>query len=365
MTHRVLIVGGRGHIGSKVAADLLKHTQAHLIITGRASAPHDAIGENLTSRVQYLSLDLSERGQVKQAILGVDLVIHCAGPFRWRDTFLLESCIEHGINYIDVSDDREFTQKTLAHSTAAHQAGITAVINTGVFPGISNSMVLQGIEQLDTPEEIHIRYVVVGSGGAGITVMRTTFLGLLHPFESWINGQWQTVEPFTGKECVEFPKPYGFKNVYWFDMPESITLAANFPVTTVTTKFGTSPDIYNQLTQLMVTRFSKRLMQKTWMINLMAQISYRMTNISDRFSGTGVAMRVEVTGQKNGQFHRLNLTFAHEDAATATGHGTGSIAQLILSGQLKQPGVFPVERILPTSLFLQTMQKRGIIIHQN
>lgn len=60
-------------------------------------------------------------------------------------------------------------------------------------------MVRQGVEYFDEADTIHLSYTVAGSGGAGITVMRTTFLGLQQPFDAWINGQWQKVLPYTKK----------------------------------------------------------------------------------------------------------------------------------------------------------------------
>lgn len=38
MTDRVLILGGRGRIGSSVAQDIATHTQAQITITGRSPA---------------------------------------------------------------------------------------------------------------------------------------------------------------------------------------------------------------------------------------------------------------------------------------------------------------------------------------
>jgi saccharopine dehydrogenase-like NADP-dependent oxidoreductase len=55
----------------------------------------------------------------------------------------------------------------------------------------------------------------------------------------------------------------------------------------------------------------------------------------------------------------------HENTAVASGCGTGSIAQLLLDGKLKKPGVSPVEEALPTHLFEQAMQSRGIKISHN
>jgi saccharopine dehydrogenase-like NADP-dependent oxidoreductase len=52
----------------------------------------------------------------------------------------------------------------------------------------------------------------------------------------------------------------------------------------------------------------------------------------------------------------------HNDTAIAAGAGTGAIAQLILEGRLKQPGIYPVEQALSTELFMEMMSDRQIEI---
>lgn len=362
MTNRVLILGGRGRIGSSVAADLATHTPAQITITGRTAARENSLAA-LGYKLKFLVLNLADRPSIEQAIAAADLVIHCAGPFRYRDDHVLRTCIEQGVNYLDVSDDRAFTRNVLNLRDAAQAAGVTALINSGVFPGISNSMVRQGIEQLDVPERIHLSYVVAGSGGAGVTVMRTTFLGLQHPFEVWLDDRWQSIKPYTGRETIEFPPPFGRVGVYWFDMPESFTLPDTYPVKSVIVKFGSAPDLYNHLTALVAHRFPTKLVQHSGFVEFLAHVSHGMTAVSDRFSGIGVAMRAEVSGQKAGQPAQYCSTFVHPNTATAAGYGTGSLAELMLSG-FSKPGVWAVEQALPTDLFEQTMQSRGVAIEQ-
>jgi saccharopine dehydrogenase-like NADP-dependent oxidoreductase len=364
MTQRVLILGGRGRIGSSVAEDILNHTQAQVTITGRSPETEKDINLHSGERVQFLVLDLEEVEKLREAIACSDLVIHCAGPFHYRDTQVLEICIDQGVNYLDVSDHRSYTNKALNLHEKAVNAGVTAIINTGIFPGISNSLVRYGVEQFDIAEKIHLSYLVSGSGGAGVTVMRTTFLGLQHPFQAWINGKWQLIQPYTDRENLQFPPPYGRSGVYWFDMPETITLPHSFPtVKTVITKFGSVPDFYNHLTWIAAHIFPKLLMQRRYMIEFLAYVSHFMTDFTNRFSGIGVAVRSEVTGKKDGQTLIYHSTLLHENTAIASGIGTGSIAALLLAGKLKQPGVLPVEAALPTDLFMQILKDRGIKIN--
>ncbi|ADI66157.1 saccharopine dehydrogenase family protein [Trichormus azollae] len=362
MTDRVLIIGGRGRIGSAVANDILNHTQTDITITGRSPEGSLSLGE----RVQFLQLDLREFDKLRDAITQSNLVIHCAGPFHYRDTQVLETCIEQGTNYLDVSDHRSYTQKALNLHQKAVDAGVTAIINTGIFPGISNSLVLQGIEQFEKPEKIHLSYLVSGSGGAGVTVMRTTFLGLQHSFEAWINGEWHLVAPYSDRENINFPHPYQSRAVYWFDMPETITLPHSFPtVKTVITKFGSIPDVYNHLTWIAAHIFPKWLIQRRYMIEFLSHVSHSMTNFTNIFTGIGVVVRAEVTGEKDGQTIVYAATLVHENTAVASSMGTGSIAKLILEGKLKHPGVSPVEAALPTSLFTEIIQEREIQINSH
>lgn len=364
MTQQVLILGGSGRIGSRVAADLLAYTEARIVITGRNTAAGEQISQRLGSRVSFLNLDLADRETLKTAIANTDLVVHCAGPFHYRDATVLRTCVETGVNYIDVSDHPSFTRKAMEYASLAENSGVTAIVNTGIFPGISNSMVRQDVEHLDEAERIHLSYVVAGSGGAGVTVMRTTFLGLQKPFQAWLDKTWKTIKPYSDREVVEFPAPYGRTGVYWFDMPETFTLPNTFPVKTVITKFGTVPDFYNYLTWSVARWWHPWLLRQKFVIEFLSQVSHFMTDVTDRFSGIGVAIRSEVTGIKDGKVTQVCSTLVHDNTAIAAGYGTGSVAQLLLTGELKKPGVWVVEQALATDLFEKTLDQRGVKIHR-
>lgn len=358
-------------MGSQVAADLIAQTSAQVTVTGRLESSKKV--PDLGPRVKFLALDLEDQERLTAAIRALknpgdttrSVVVHCAGPFHYRDARVLKTCIEEGVHYVDVSDHPSFTRKAMEYKAAAEAAGVTAIVNTGIFPGISNSMVRRDVEQLDTADRIHLSYVVAGSGGAGITVMRTTFLGLQRPFQAWLDGEWKTVKPYSDREAIDFPPPYGRTGVYWFDMPETFTLPSAFPVKTVITKFGTVPDFYNYLTWSVAHWWHPQLLKQKFVIEFLSRVSHFMTDVTDHFSGIGVAIRSEVTGQKDGQPASVVSTLVHENTAIAAGAGTGSVVELLLSGQLQKPGVWAIEEALTTDLFDQTMQARGIHVEQN
>lgn len=356
---KVLVIGGCGRIGASVAQDIASYTDAEVIVTSRNP------NQTVKSPLKFLCLDLADKSSLKAAISKVNLVVHCAGAFHYRDGRVLETCIDLGVDYLDVSDHRSFYEKVIKYQDKAKDAGVTAILNTGIFPGISNSMVKQGVEYFDTAKKIHLSYVVAGSGGAGVTVMRTTFLGLRNQFDAWINGKWQKVLPYTEREVIEFPKPYGKTGVYWFDVPETYTFADSFDADTVITKFGSVPDFYNHLTWITAHIFPESWVTTPKGIEFFSKVSYFMTSVTDKFSGIGVAMRAEIIGNKAGKESRYCSTMVHENTAIAAAAGTGSIAQLILEEKLHKHGIYPVEQALSTDLFLTAMDSRNIEISNN
>jgi saccharopine dehydrogenase-like NADP-dependent oxidoreductase len=362
--NKVLVLGGTGRIGQQVIADLLQYTDAEICLGGRNSVLGLQLQTSLGRRVRFCSLTLDNCSVVIAAIREVQLVIHCAGPFHYRDERVLQYCVEERVNYIDVSDHRSFTLKSFNYRQQAKAAGVTAVVNTGIFPGISNSLVRQDVEALDRADSIHLSYVVAGSGGAGPTVMQTTFLGLQSPFEVWHSGKWQLAQPYSEPEWVEFPAPFGRARVYWFDMPEALTLPQAFPVASVITKFGSVPDFYNLITWALANRFPKAWLSHPAVLKFLTWGSYTTTQLTDRFSGVGVAIRSQVTGELAGQAYEACSTLFLPDTAKAAGYGVGSIAQLLLSGDLSQPGVWAVEEVLPTPLFRATLAQRGVSVVQ-
>lgn len=106
-------------------------------------------------------------------------------------------------------------------------------------------------------------------------------------------------------------------------------------------------------------------MQRHNMIEFLSHVSHLMTDVTNNFSGIGVAVRSEVTGIKQGKKAVYCSTLVHENTAVASGCGAGSIAQLVLAGKLKKPGVWPVEEALSTDLFREAVTSRKMNINHH
>lgn len=194
----VVVLGGTGRVGSSTAAALLKAVpSAVLSLASRNQESYDAaIARRPELRpATRRSVNIDDPSSLLAALKGADLVIHTAGPFQRRqDCAVLEACIAVGVPYLDVCDDTAYSQRAKALHGKAAAAGVPAITTGGIYPGVSNVMAAHMISMarkeytddfkyvdqapVDAPQPTRVlySYFTAGSGGAGPTILNTTFL---------------------------------------------------------------------------------------------------------------------------------------------------------------------------------------------
>src|SRR5205809_3529288 len=100
---KVLIIGGRGYFGRLLIDDLTRHTDCELTVASRQAFRSD--------RFDTVVADLWNPASLERALSGVNIAICAAGPFQELPITLAEFCLQRGIHYIDLADDRAFVQK--------------------------------------------------------------------------------------------------------------------------------------------------------------------------------------------------------------------------------------------------------------
>jgi len=124
-----IVVLGAGMVGAAMAADLCQDYQVTAVDVNRGRVESLAVHHGLTPRVA----DLADAAAVREVVRGADLVIGAVPGFMGRAT--LKAVIEAGLNVVDISffDGDPFDLDDLARAN-----GVTAVVDCGVAPGLSN-----------------------------------------------------------------------------------------------------------------------------------------------------------------------------------------------------------------------------------
>ena len=145
------IVLGAGMVGSVMAADLASDDDYEVTIADVREENLKAAAARCKGRAATIAADLSDPDEVKRLVAPFDIVLGALASRIGLST--LQAVIEAGRNYCDISF---MPEDALALDEAAKKAGVTAVVDCGVAPGLSHMMAGFGAAQLDAPERIEI-----------------------------------------------------------------------------------------------------------------------------------------------------------------------------------------------------------------
>jgi hypothetical protein len=227
---RVLVIGGSGFFGRLLIDDLLQRSNCELILGSRRRAHSD--------RFKTVLANLMDRSTIVRALEGIDVVICAAGPYQNMPLTLAELCLERGIHYIDLADDREFVRKVraLAQASQTKRATIcTAWSTVSALSGVLAKIASAGIEPVHT---IRI-HMAPGNRGARHTA---TIASLLHSvgqrFTIWRDGKACEVRGWSLPIDFNFASPIGGRRGYLVDVPDHELFPDLFGAATVEFRAG-------------------------------------------------------------------------------------------------------------------------------
>jgi len=127
-TRRLMIYGANGYTGRLIAREAAKRG-IKAIVAGRNRDDVAALSDELGMPQRVFPLDNPDT--VSRSLDGVDVVLHCAGPFSRTAKPMLEACLARKAHYLDITGEIEvFALGHRAHDRAA-AAGIVVLPGSG------------------------------------------------------------------------------------------------------------------------------------------------------------------------------------------------------------------------------------------
>jgi hypothetical protein len=178
---RVLILGGYGTFGGRLAQLLADEPRLTLIIAGRARDKAEAFCTQLPASARLEPLAFDRDGDVETALAAAkpDLVVDASGPFQAYvgDPYrLVRACVALGIDYLDLADGSDFVEGIAQFDAAAKAHGVAILSGVSSFP-VLTAAVVRRLSQGMSPELARLDSVTGGIApspyaGVGLNVIR-------------------------------------------------------------------------------------------------------------------------------------------------------------------------------------------------
>jgi hypothetical protein len=172
---KILILGGYGVFGGRLAHLLADLPQLTLLICGRNRAKAEAFCADYVGSTNAIPLVL-DRGDIASALAEqqVDLVVDASGPFQdyGRDRYrIIDACIEAGVNYLDFADAADFVFGVSQFDGPAREAGVFVLSGVSSFPVLTSAVLREMASSMDI---ISVEGGIAPSpyAGVGLNVMR-------------------------------------------------------------------------------------------------------------------------------------------------------------------------------------------------
>jgi len=377
MKREEIVILGGGLVGGPMALDLADDDR----FTVTVADIDEASLEQLKAREPRLSTvlaDLSNPSTVTELVAGYSLVLSAVPGFMGYST--LEAIIEARRNVVDISF---FAEDPFALNDMAIRAGVTAIVDCGVSPGLSNLLIGRVAAQLD-----HVDSILIYVGGLpevrqwpyeykAVFSPIDVIAEYIRPARYVENGVEVTRPALSDPELIDFP---GLGTLEAFNTDGLRSLARTISSPNMKEKTLRYPGHIEKMALLRETGFFGEGQIKVngssfRPIDLTAAILFPKWKM-DQGEVDLTALRVEVEGRQGDQkvsyvFRMLDrydpVTGTHSMART-TGYTATAAVRMLAEGWYNEPGIAPPELIgrckEPCDFMIDCLRQRRVICEE-
>ena len=242
---KILVIGGNGFYGRYLVHDLIRHTNADIVVASRNPSNTEWVTLN---RVQVKKCDMTDVKTLEPLTREADVIIHCAGPFQNLPLSPLHAAIQAKVNYVDISEDRTFYKEVQKLEQSIREAGITVLSGMSVAPAME--ILFANLVKDSFENVISVRTFAAPDTRKhrGKAMFHTMLIGVGKSFMQPRNGELRKVWGWTESEWIDFPPPLNMRLTYLvLEMADLDLLPKYFGVKTVEFKAGTEWALLNRL----------------------------------------------------------------------------------------------------------------------
>ncbi|MBA3551860.1 MAG: saccharopine dehydrogenase NADP-binding domain-containing protein [Actinobacteria bacterium] len=374
---RGIVVGGAGGMGRVAVRDLARSAGVERVTVAdlegkRATRVAEEAGGH--ADVRAVAVDLAG-AEFTEILKGHDF---CISSVAYRlNPVVAEACLAAGCHYVDLGGLFHVALEVLALGDRYRNAGLTGVTCVGGGPGITNMLAVVGARELDSVRAIHVRLGSMDPSSEGLPLpipysLDTILDEFTIPAMAYRDGRFVEVQPLGEPEDVSFPEPIGRRRAFTTLHSEVATLPRAFPgVEEVTFKIAFEPAFVERFQLLAAMGLASpepldvggaRVRPR----EVLAAMGRRLPQAAGLEDVE--CLRVELLGEKDGSptsvvaesLIQPDREWGAGAGALDTGIPPSIVAQMIMAGEVKGPGMFAPEEAVDADRFFARLSERGI-----
>ena len=363
----ILILGGYGNFGKRIAEGLPDRENLNVVIAGRDLTKAERLATHLNKDKQKtsftpLKIDIHSPAFLDRLkTLSPDITIHTGGLFQGQDYSIPKSCINAGSHYIDLADDRRFVCDIESLHQQAEKAGVLVVSGASSVPGLSSTVVDNFKEQFSVIEEIDFCIAPGNKAERGEATLKGILSYTGHAFSIYENNQWATTHGWTRPRRIDFGDIIGKRWLADIDIPDLELFPKHYEgIRSV--RFQAGLEIpFLHFTMVLMAKLTQLRLVSNW-----ATVTKPIFQISEQFKGLGTdigGMRINIKGRQENQAPRTVIWTLFAPDGVGPYIPTFSavlLARKLIDGEFQKTGATPCLGLYSLAEFSAEASKWGI-----
>jgi short subunit dehydrogenase-like uncharacterized protein len=203
MSSPFLLYGSTGYVG-QVAARLASEGGLHPILAGRNALKLEQQAAKLG--VEFRVARLDDPQALDQALKGIPVVLHCAGPYLHTSSPMVDACLRNGVHYLDLTGEIPVYEAIAARDAQAKARGVMLLPGVGFDVVPSDCLALHLKQRLPSATRLTLAFHSEDAAGLPPGTQRTSIE--LIPYGNWVrrNGRLERPEQVQKTRLIDFGK---------------------------------------------------------------------------------------------------------------------------------------------------------------
>jgi saccharopine dehydrogenase-like NADP-dependent oxidoreductase len=340
----ILIVGGYGQVGLRIATQLETAYPHRVVVAGRH--PERAAW----ARVRRIDVD--NPASIEAALEEVCAVAVCV---RQREPHLLRAAIRRGLAYTSVASPWIAWPCVAALHDEARRTGARAVLAAGLEPGISSVLARVGADRVGHVDSVETALFLSVGDAYGADSMAFLLDEIAQTYDVTVEGETEAIHAFERSARIDFPPPIGRRTAYSIPFRDQLYYPVTLGAQTAIARLALDPPRLGaalaKATKLGGRAWARRQNGHGALGGLVERLRRRYANRD------GFALVVDVRGGDR----TVRSTLVGRFQARATAVGAAAIMTALVAGEVKEPGVWLAEQVIDPQPFLARLEAQQLV----